>query len=184
MNPNPERLRIEWLASLYLEAFENDDFATQQQLWILAETDSELLRAFEQIHQDLLQEQAENATALAANVIENAVQTHLKSAEIIRESVGPITFGDVANELFRNTPDALPTDAHALNDRLRTSTEPLPEGLALSKLIALAEVKFGPAAREYWEAFRKAAHKLAIRRASEIDYQLAARQTKPPGGSP
>ena len=93
---------------------------------------------------------------------------------------GPVTVADVADELFRHTPGRLNADAHALNDRLRTSREPLPVELGLSKLIAWAEAKYGPGALEYWRAFRVAALKLELRQGAETEYQLAARTAPKP----
>ena len=81
----------------------------------------------------------------AAAALTAAVETHLPSAEIVRPSVGPVTVGDVAEELFRHTPDRLPAEAHLLNERLRASQEPLPEDLGLSGLIGWAEKLFGAA---------------------------------------
>ena len=86
-----------------------------------------------------------------------------------------VTVADVANELFRHTPDRLPAEAHLLNERLRASREPLPADLGLSKLVAWAEAKFGAAPADYWKAFRQAAIKLELRRSTEIEYHLAAR---------
>jgi hypothetical protein len=51
--------------------------------------------------------------------------------------------GDVAEELFRHAPDRLSAEAHALNERLRTATEPLPTDLGLTKLVVWAEARFG-----------------------------------------
>jgi hypothetical protein len=86
-----------------------------------------------------------------------------------------VAVGDVANALFRHAPDRLSAAAHVLNDRLRTAADELPADLGLSKLVAWAEARFGPADPEYWRAFHQAAIKLELRRAATIEYALAAR---------
>ena len=62
-----------------------------------------------------------------------------------------------------------------LNEKLRASREPLPEELGLSKLTAWRPEKFGSGPIEYWEAFRRAAVKLKLRR---------TRRSIPSGRSP
>jgi hypothetical protein len=120
----------------------------------------------------LLEEQdAELMGTIAA-----AAQKHLPSAEVVRPATGPVTVADVANELFRHTPDRLPAAVHQFNEKLRSSAEPYPTDLGLSKLIEWAEARFGAAPAEYWRAFRQAGIKLELRRAANTEYQLAARK--------
>jgi hypothetical protein len=177
MTPNDRRLWIDLTAARYLEAVERDDFDAQVELWALAARDAELEAAFHEIHAGLVEElQAATVTAVDA-----AAEKHLTSGEVVRPAAGPVTVGQVADELFRHAPNRLSADAHALNDRLRRSDEPLPADLGLSKLAAWAEAKFGPAAAEYWQAFRQAALKLELRRAAETGHQLAARSVPKPG---
>lgn len=180
MTPNPDRVRLELLAARYLEAVELDDFETQEQLWKLAELDPRLVEVFRQVHEDLLAEQDEAEATRTTDAITSAVEQHLPSAEIVKPNHGRVTVADVANELFRHTPDRLPAEAHALNNRLRQSHEELPVALGLSKLIVWAEAKFGPAPVTYWKAFREAALLVRMRANTETAYQLAARKaTKP-----
>ena len=108
------------------------------------------------------------------------MQAHLASAEILRPTAGVVTVADVADELFRHTPNRLPAEAHLFNERLREAAEPLPSNLGLPQLTAWAEALFGPAPPAYWKAFRQAAVKLELRRASEADYQMAARRAPRP----
>lgn len=176
MTPNDRRLWIDLTAARYLEAVERDDFDAQVELWALAAQDPELEAAFHDIHLGLLEERE---SALPAAI--EAAAAHLTSGEIVRPAAGPVTVAQVADELFRHTPDRLPPEAHALNDRLRQSDEPLPADLGLSKLVVWAEAKFGPAAAEYWQAFRAAALKLELRAAADTEYQLAARAAPKPG---
>jgi hypothetical protein len=65
-----------------------------------------------------------------------------------------------------------------MNDRLRGSKQSLPDDLGLSALTVWAEAAFGPAPPEYWKAFRQAAIKVRMRASAEVEFQLAARQTK------
>ncbi len=185
MTPNPENLRLARLTARYLEALETDDFPTQAKLWKLAETEPALTAAFQQVHADLAEEQAEAESATVTAVIAAAVEQHLPSAEIVTPAIGPVTVADVATELFRHPPGQLSAAAHSLNEKLRLSQDPLPADLGLSKLVAWAEAKFGTAPAEYWKAFRQAAIKLELRRASAEEYQLAARSAprRPEGGA-
>lgn len=179
MNPH-DRLRREILVARYLEALEAEDFETQIALWKRAESEPELVPLFRQLHDDLLAEYAQTELERTGAHVADAVEKHLTSAEIVRPTTGPVTVADVANELFRHAPDRLPAQSHVLNEHLRTSTEPLPEDLGFSKLVAWAEAKFGTASDDYWRAFRQAAITLELRRASESEYQLAARSAPKP----
>lgn len=185
MNPNPEILRRELLAAKYLQAVESDDFAAQEEFWKLAESEPELVDLFQQVHDDLIAEQDAAETAKATAGIAESVERHLPTAEIVRDPVGPVTFADVADELFRHPPTGLSNDAFRLNDELRSSAEPLPTELGLSALIAFAQAKFGEAPREYWQAFRLAALEVRMRANSRTtEYQLAARREPKPEDRP
>ena len=177
MTPH-DRLRVSIAAARYLEALEQDDQATLDTLWVAAAADPELLAAFQDIHAGLIEEQeAAVVTHIAA-----AVEEHLRSSEIVRPTTGPVTVADVAEELFRHTPDRLPATAHSLNDRLRASSDPLPTDLGIWPLTEWLEAKFGSIPPEYLTAFQQAALKVRMRANTEADYQLAARRTKPPSG--
>jgi len=181
MTPH-DRLRVSIAAARYLEALERDDQATLDALWAQAAADPDLLAAFRDIHAGLIEEQAARDAAALGTTVATIAEQHLRSAEVIRPEAGPVTVGDVAEEVFRHTPDRLPAAAHALNERLRAAADPLPADLGLSKLTAWAEAKYGPAPAEYWAAFYAALVKLDLRRASETEYQLAARTASKPGG--
>lgn len=181
MTPNDRRLWIDLMTARYLEAVERQDFDAQEELWTAAATDEALEAAFHEIHQALIEEEeAKTTTAIA-----DAVEQHLKSATIVQPPTGPVTFADVANELFRHPPGGLSVDAHRLNDELRGSDEPLPRDLGLTALIEFAEKKFGVAPRDYWRAFRDAALTVRMRANShQTDYQLAARRGPKPEDRP
>jgi hypothetical protein len=176
-----DRLRIDLAAAAYLDALARDDVETQERLWGQAAADPSLLAVFQEVHAGLLEEN-EAAGHAAVAAIARTAEAHLASAEVIRPHTGPVTVGDVANELFRHTPDRLPAESHSLNEVLRTSSEPLPADLGLSKLTEWAEAKFGSAAAGYWAAFRAAALKLELRQAAAAEYALAARSIPKPGG--
>jgi hypothetical protein len=176
MNPIDRSLQLDLAAARYLAALEQDDFTTMADFWRLTLGDPELEAVLREVHAGLIEEQADGAAAAAAEALTAVVETHLPSAEIIRLSAGAVTVGDVAEELFRHTPDRLSAEAHLLNERLRTSRELLPEDLGLSGLIGWAEKRFGTAPAEYWKAFRQAAVKLELRRGAEAEYNLAARR--------
>jgi hypothetical protein len=176
-----DRLCIDLAAAAYLDALTRDDVETQARLWSQAAADPSLLAAFQEVHAGLLEENEATDHAAAGAVVAQAAKMHLTSAEVVRPPTGPVTVGDVANELFHHTPDRLPSEAHALNAALRASSEPLPTDLGLWALREWAEGKFGAAPTEYWKAFGEAARKVRMR-ANSAEYQLAARRAKPPTG--
>lgn len=174
MTPNDRRLWIDLTAARYLAAVEGSDFDEQQELWDLAAADVELEAAFHEIHVGLLEEEHATMTVAVADV----AAKHLASGEVIRPAGTPVTVADVAEELFRHTPDRLPAAAHALNEKLRRATDELPAELGLSKLVAWAEARFGTADPVYWRAFYDALVKLDLRSSAETEYQLAARSRR------
>jgi hypothetical protein len=184
MNPVERRLQLDLTAARYLDALERDDFATMAELWQAASHDHELEALLREVHAGLLEERAHGELTAVAEGIATAVEEHLPSAEIVRQTRGPTTVGDVADELYRRCPDRLPIDAHLLNERLRQSQEPLPENLGLSVLTAWAESRFGEGPPEYWRVFRQAAVKLVLRSAAENEYRLAARRNSNPEARP
>jgi hypothetical protein len=184
MNPIDRCLQLDLAAARYLAALEREDFPAMAAFWRLALADPELETVLREVHTGLVEEQAHEAAAAAAATLTAAVETHLPSAEIVRPGAHLVTVGDVAEELFRHTPDRLPAEAHFLNERLRASREPLPENLGLSGLIGWAEKLFGAAPAEYWKAFRQAAVKLELRRGAEAEYYLAARRAPKPEDKP
>ncbi len=184
MNPIERRLQLDLAAARYLDALERDDFAAMAEMWRAASDDNELEALLREVHAGLLEERAHGELAAVAKGIAIAVQDHLPSAQIVRQSCGPTTVGDVADELYRNSPDRLPIDAHLLNERLRGSQKPLPEDLGLSMLTAWAESHFGKGPPEYWRVFRQAAVKLVLRYAAENEYRLAARRNSKPEAKP
>lgn len=178
MTPH-DRLRISLAAARYLDALERGDDDALAALWDLAANDPEISAAFHDINAGLMEEDAAREQATVASAVAGAVEKHLPSAAIVTLAAGPVTVADVANELFRHTPDRLPAAAHALNDRLRAATDALPDDLGLMTLLAWAEKTFGPGPGEYWEAFRKAALKVRMRHTADTEFQLAARKTTP-----
>jgi len=184
MNPIERRLQLDLAAARYLGALERDDFAAMAEMWRAASDDQALEAVLREVHAGLLEERVHEELAAVAEGITAAVEGHLPSAEIVRRTSGPVTVADVADELYRHSPDRLPIDAHLLNERLRESREPLPESLGLSMLTAWAESRFGVAPPEYWRFFRQAAVKLVLRCAAENEYRLAARRTSKAEGKP
>jgi hypothetical protein len=176
MKPDDRRFQVDVTAARYLDALERDDFAAMEEIWLVAQEDPDLLVALQEIHAGLAEEQGSGITPVSTAALKAAVHEYLPTAEVADAKAGPVTVADVAEELFRHTPDRLSADAHVLNDKLRSAKEPLPDDLGLTGLTAWAEARFGAAPAEYWRAFRQAALKLELRRASEVEYQLAARR--------
>lgn len=184
MTPRQRRIWLDLTCVRFLNAMEADDLDTLVEIWNQAAADPELEAALEEMHAGLVEERAAREAQLATDAVAAAVAKHMPSAEIVRPASGPLTVADVAERLFRHAPPRLPAAAHALNEALRASREPLPESLGLSKLVAWAEARFGPAAREYWRAFQQAAIDLELRRASEAEYRMAARAAPKKEGQP
>jgi hypothetical protein len=184
MNPIERRLQLDLAAARYLEALERDDFAAMAEMWRAASDDDALEAILREVHAGLFEEHVHDELAAVAEGITAAVEIHLPSAEIVRQTDGTVSVGDVADELYRHSPDRLPINAHLLNERLRGSREALPEDLGLSMLTAWAEARFGAAPPEYWKVFRQAAVKLELRCAAEAEYRLAARRTPKAEGKP
>lgn len=179
MKPTERRLQLDLAAARYLEALEGDDFAAMADMWNAASVDHELEAILRDVHAGLIEERARAELSTVTERIVSVVQDRMPSAEVVRQTGGPTTVGDVANELCRHAPDRLPFEARLLNERLRRSQEPLPEQFGLSVLTAWAESRFGAGPPEYWQVFRKAAVKLVLRSAAESEYRLAARRTTP-----
>lgn len=171
-------LRTDLVAARYLDALERGDAEITAALWKQAGTDPALEVALRQVHAGLIEEQA----MAEVETVAAAAEAHLVSGQVARPVAGPVTVADVANELFRHTPDRLPAEAHALNSALRSARDPLPSDLGLPQLVAWAEAKYGAAPAEYWRAFRQAAVKVRMRSNSEAEFGLAARQSKPKPG--
>lgn len=183
MTPH-DSMRINLAAARYLEALENGDDAALEALWRDAATDDNLLQAFREIHEGVIEQDLEHEAMQVRSAVADAVTKHMPGAEIVRPVAGPITVADVAKELFRFPPGNLPAEAHQMIERLRSIAEPLPEKLGLPALIAWAEPRYGSAPEKLWDAFRQVAIKLKAR-ANDAEYQLAARRTKPrPEASP
>ena len=171
---------LDRLTEAYLAALDAGDFPALERMWEDAAFDPELERALFEIEAAIDADNAEREERAAARTVGAAVETHLKSAVILRPDGGPITVGDVARELFRHTPDGLAAESHAFNADLQSSSEPLPDNLGLSKLTAWLEQRFGSIPAEYRPVFQRAALKLERRRASSVEYQLAARRGNKP----
>lgn len=180
MTGNDRRLWLDLMAARYLAALENEDFAEQDRIWDAALDDPELEAALHATHDIALAED----DAQAVSAIAESLEATIPSATV-RETAAPVTFADVANELFRHPPLGLSNDDFRFNDELRSCSEPLPTELGLSALIDYAKTKFGSAPREYWRAFRLVALEVRMRANSQTtDYQLAARRESKPGDRP
>jgi hypothetical protein len=170
---------IDRITASYLEALDREDIDVVDQIWERAATEPDLERALHELHLAQDAEDEKTTAQETVRIVARAVEQHITSAEIVRPVAGAVTVADVADELFRHTPNRLQASAHVLNERLRLEREPLPIELGLSKLTAWAEARFGPAPRDYWKVFREAALKLELRRAAEAEYRLAARPGQP-----
>lgn len=184
MNSIERGFQLDLAAARYLEALDREDFSTMAELWASAAGDEALESALREIHAGVVEEAVQHKQTTITEGVVAAVEHHLPSAEIVRQTDGPITVADVAEELSRNFVGQLPIDALLLHEQLRTSPDVLPNDLGMSALAAWAQERFGSASLQYWSVFRQAAVKLELRRAAEADYSMAARRgPKPEGGA-
>ena len=173
---------LDHLTEAYIAALDAADVEVLNRIWERAASEPELEAYLYALNAEIDADDKLQATRAVKPALADAVRAHLPSAEIIVPNSGPVTVGDVARELLRHPPAGLPADAHALNEALLKSSDALPENLGLSMLVAWAEPRFGNAPSAYWKAFRLAALKLEMRRASAEEYQLAARRSPKPEG--
>lgn len=172
MTDRNDQRRLDRLALQYLAALDAADFDAVAALWHEAETDADLADALHALNAEL----ADDARRAEVSAVAAAVAAHLPSAEVARPAAGPVTVADVAAELRRRPPARMPAAVHALTDRLTAADDALPDDLALPKLIAWAEARYGAAPAGYWDAFRDAALLVRLRREAAAEYQLAARK--------
>src|SRR5690349_17966475 len=99
MNPTDRRLQLDLAAARYLAALERNDFPAMAAAWALALEDPELEAVLREVHAGLIEEQAGGDAAVVTAALTAAVDRHLPSAEIVRASAGPVTVGNVAEEL-------------------------------------------------------------------------------------
>jgi len=171
---------LDRITEVYLAALDSADIETLDRIWELAAADSGLEDYLYALDAEIdAADKRQEATALEQPIVD-AVRTHLKSGEIVEQNTGPVTVGDVARELLHNPPAGLPAEAYALIEQLHHSQEPLPVNLGLSNLTAWAQPRFGAGPSGLWKAFQQQALKLERRRASEVEYQLAARRGSKP----
>jgi hypothetical protein len=177
MNDRQNQLRLDLLVNRYLDAVETGDLETVSRLWAESENDTELQDALHAINEALAAETSDEAAGAAA--VTSAVERHMPSAAIIQPASGPITVGDVAEYLVRTPRFGLTGEDLRLNDKLRLLRDPLPDDLGLGDVLAWG-AKFGDAPETFWKAFRQAALKLRMQRASEDTFQMAARPAPKP----
>ncbi len=171
---------LDRLTEAYLAALDAGDFPALDRMWDDAAFDPELERTLFEIEAAIDADDRERDDREAARIVGAAVETHLKSAEILRPEGGPVTVGDVARELLRHPPAGLPAAAYALNERLLSAAATIPSDLGFSKFVAWAEAQFGGAGESYWEAFYSGIIKLELRAGAEREFQLAARAAPKP----
>ena len=165
----------------YLAALENLDHDALDRLLSLAGSNPDLALAFDELNDELNRLDAAEEATQAMAAVTDAIQTHLPTAEIAKPRSGPVTLAEAADLLFRQPPAQLPAETHRLNETLRSAATAIPTDLNLPKLIAWLEPLYGSAPKAYWKALYEAAMQLELRRASQPEYQLAARRV--PGGS-
>jgi len=171
---------LDRITEAYIAALDTADIATLDRIWELAAADQELEAYLCELEAEIDADDKRLEEQALRQPFADAVRTHLKSAEIVEQNTGPVTVGDVARELVRNPPGGLPAEAYALIEQLQNSQEPLPENLGLSNLTAWAQQRFSAGPISLWKAFQQQALKLERRRASEVEYQLAARRGSKP----
>lgn len=182
MSERENQLRLDLFALRYLEAVEAGDLDAVERLWAEADVDLELEHLLHGLNGALAADKEDQVQAEAA--VTAAVEQHMPSARIMRSVFGPLTVADVFEEIRRTPPPGLTADDIKLIDSLRGRQEVVPEQLGLRQVIAWGS-QFGHAPEGFWKAFRETALRLRMQRASEPNFQMAARPAppKPPRGS-
>ncbi len=176
MTDRERQRQLDLLAMQFVDALEAGDYATIDRLWATAAMDPELETVFIETAAELAQAyDAESQAGIEAAVLE-AVEQHMPSAEIMRPAAGPLTVSEVAEFIRRHPPAGLTTDEIAVNEQLRESAQLVPAELGMSQVLDWGR-QFGSLPETYWRAFRQTALKLRMQRESDVNYQMAARQT-------
>jgi hypothetical protein len=166
------------LTAQFLAALDAGNLVAAERLWDEEAADPEVAAAFTDAAAELAGETNTASLAHADGVIESVLCRALPALETIRPSSGPLTVAEVSEQLHRRGVPGLTAAEFAVNDLLARCSDPLPEQLGLSAVIAWGG-RFGTAPKAFWKAFRQAALELRLRRESSGDFQLAARP-KPP----
>lgn len=175
MTDRERQRQIDLLAIRFAEALEAGDFATVDRLWTTSAADPELEAVFHETAAELAQTYEADTQAHLELAVTEAIEQHMPSAELVRPAAGPLTVADVAEFIRRHPPAGLTTDEIAMNELLRRDAQLVPAELGLSQVLEWGR-QFGSLPETYWRAFRQTALKLRMRRESEVDYQIAARQ--------
>jgi hypothetical protein len=183
MTDRNRQWELDRLTASFLAALDSGDLAAAEQLWHEAAADPDVTAAFTEAAAELASEADLAARVQADGVIEAALRRALPALETVRPASGPLTAAEVAEHLRRTGVPGLTAAELAVNDVLARSTEPLPEQLGLSAVMAWGG-RFGAAPKAFWKTFREAALTLRLRHESTGDFQLAARPKRPkrPGG--
>jgi hypothetical protein len=176
MTDRERQRQIDLLAMQFVDALEAGDFATIDRLWAASAVDLELETVFLETAAELAQTYEAETQAHLEEAIAEAVDQHMPSAELVRPLVGPLTVAEVAEFIHRHPPAGLTMDEIAVNEQLRQSAQLVPAELGVSQVLAWGR-QFGSLPETYWRAFRQAALKLRMRRESDVNSQMAARQT-------
>ena len=171
-----DALRIDWLCEQYLQAIETQDFASQEKLWELTVHDAELLQAFRELNEGLLEEAEQKDDGNTDVQIEALVKAHIPSATVI-QSPARLSVASVSRALAQQYPGQQLPGIETLLAKLSESTETMPEVKGLTALTHWAEAHFGKAPSGFWRAFQRAALKLEMQQAATPHYALAARPT-------
>jgi hypothetical protein len=185
MTDRERQRQLDLLAIQFIDALEAGDFPTIDRLWSACARDPELEAVFLETAAELAQTYEAEAQARVEAAVVEAAERHLPSAELIRPVAGPLIVAEVAEFIRRHPPAGLTTVEIAANEGLRQSVQPVPAELGLSQVLEWGR-QFGSVPETYWRAFRQAALRLRMRRESDGNYQMAARQTtrKPPEAKP
>jgi hypothetical protein len=169
-----DALRIDWLCEQYLQAIETQDFASQEKLWERAAHDAQLLQAFRELNEGLLEEAEQKDDANTDVQIEAMVKAHMPSATVI-QSPARLSVAEVSRALAQQLPGQQQPAIAALLTKLNASIESIPEVKGLTSLTQWAEAHFGKAPPGFWRVFQQAALKLEMQQAATSHYALAAR---------
>jgi hypothetical protein len=175
---NDRNRELDSLVIRFLAALEDGDFKTVEKIWSAAASDPELEGALTGAAGELAAEYDREFDEHAGSALESVVKSAMPTAEVIRPSTGPVTVAEVADHIRRTGAPGLVAADLVLNDALSRISDPVPEHLGLSSVIAWG-AGYGAAPESYWKLFRQSALSLKLRRESDTEYRLAARPARP-----
>src|SRR5262245_8533166 len=102
MNDRESQRQLDDFVARFLEALEEGDFDTQEEIWLAAASDPELEAALTDAAGELASEYDREFSESAGELLEAAVRVSMPTVDVIRHPTGPVTIAEVADQIRRN----------------------------------------------------------------------------------